>query len=190
MLSIKKVSNQNEFLRLKEEWTALLKRSKSDTIFLTWEWMYTWWECFKGNKQLFILTVHEENENLIGIAPLCMDKKKIGGITVLNYIKFLGTMPTSSDHLDFIFSQGRERDTLEAIVNYMFQENKWDLCVLSNIPVSSSTGKLLREIMGNKPSQSEISQVCPYIPLPTRIDDFYSSLSGNRRNTIKRRRRN
>jgi CelD/BcsL family acetyltransferase involved in cellulose biosynthesis len=190
MLFIKKVSNQNEFLRLKGDWTTLLKKSKSDTIFLTWEWMYTWWECFKGNKQLFILTVYDEKGNLIGIAPLCMDKKKIGGITVLNYIRFLGTMPISSDHLDFIFSQGRERETLEAIVNYMFRENKWDLCLLSNIPVTSLTGKLLKEIMGNKPSRSEISQVCPYIPLPTRIEDFHSSLSRNKRNTIKRRRRN
>jgi hypothetical protein len=152
--------------------------------------MYTWWECFKGNKQLFILTVHEENENLIGIAPLCMDKKKIGGITVLNYIKFLGTMPISSDHLDFIICQGRERETLEAIVNYLFQENIWDLCLLSNIPVTSLTGKYLREILGNKSFQSEISQVCPYIPLPTRIEDFHSSLSKKMRNRVKRERRN
>ena len=75
MLSIKKVSTQNEFSRLKGCWTALLKRSKSDTVFLAWEWMYTWWECFKENKQLFVLTVYDENENLVGIAPLCMDKK-------------------------------------------------------------------------------------------------------------------
>lgn len=190
MLSIVKVSTRSEFANLKKDWSSLLKKSESDTIFLTWEWMYTWWECFKENKQLFILTVHDEKGNLVGIAPLCMDKKKIGGIPVLNYIKFLGTMPVSSDHLDFIIYQGRERETLEIIVNYLFRESRWDLCLLSNIPVSSSTGKLLREIPGDKPFQSEISQICPYIPLPARIDDFYSSLSANRRNTIKRRRRN
>ena len=190
MLSIKKVSIQNEFSKLKEGWTALLKRSKSDTVFLTWEWMYTWWECFKENKQLFVLTVYDENENLVGIAPLCMDKKKIGGITVLHYLRFLGTMPISSDHLDFILYQGREKEVLETIVEYLFQENTWDLCILSNIPSTSLTGKLLKEIMGKRPFQSEISQVCPYIPLPTRIEDFQSSLSGNMRNTIKRRRRN
>ncbi len=152
--------------------------------------MYTWWECFQENKHLFILTVHDENKNLIGIAPLCIDKKKIGGITVLHYLRFLGTMPISSDHLDFILSQGRERETLETIVNYLFQENKWDLCLLSNIPISSLTGKLLREIMGNRPFQSEISEGCSYITLPTRNEDFHASLSGKMRNTIKRRRRN
>ena len=137
MLSIKKISTRSEFSKLKGDWTALLKKSKSDTIFLTWDWLYTWWEYFSGNKQLFILTVHDENENLVGIAPLCMDKKKLGGIPVLNYIKFLGTMPISSDHLDFIIHQGREREALEAIFGYLFQENKWDMCLLSNIPATS-----------------------------------------------------
>ena len=190
MLSTKKVSTQNKFSKLKGDWTTLLKKSKSDTVFLTWEWMYTWWECFKENKQLFVLTVYDENKNLVGIAPLCMDKKKIGSITVLHYLRFLGTMPISSDHLDFILYQDRERDVLETIVEYLLKENTWDLCLLSNIPTSSLTGKLLKEIMEQRPFQSEISQVCPYIPLPTRIEEFHASLSGNTRNTIKRRRRN
>ena len=190
MLSIKKVNTQNEFSKLKEDWTSLLKKSRSDTVFLTWEWMYTWWECFMDNKQLFLLTVYDETEKLIGIAPLCMDKKKLVGITALKYMRFLGTMPISSDHLDFIINKGREVEVLKAIVDYLFQEIKWDLCLLSNIPISSLTGKLLREIMENRPFQSEISQVCPYIPLPGQIEVFYSSLSRSRRNTIMRRRRN
>ncbi|MBZ0108170.1 MAG: GNAT family N-acetyltransferase [Candidatus Scalindua rubra] len=167
-----------------------MKKSRSDTVFLTWEWMYTWWECFKGNKQLFLLTAYGEKKKLIGIAPLCMDKKKVVGITVLKYLRFLGTMPISSDHLDFIINREREGEVLKAIVDYLFQEIKWDLCLLSNIPISSLTSKLLREIMRNRPFQSEISQVCPYIPLPDQIEDFYLSLSRNMRNTIKRRRRN
>mgnify|MGYP001442490961 FL=1 len=156
MLSIRKVSTQNEFSKLKGDWATLLKKSRSDTVFLTWEWMYTWWECFQENKHLFILTVYDENENLVGMAPLCKDKKKIGGIPVLNYIKFLGTIPTSSDHLDFILYQGREKEALETIVEYLFQENRWDLCLLSNIPSTSLTGKLLEEIMGNRPFQSKM----------------------------------
>lgn len=188
MLSIKKVDTLKAFSELREEWTTLLKKSKSDTVFLTWEWMYTWWEFFRKNKYLFILAAYAENRDLVGIAPLCMDKKKIGGIPVLNYIRFLGTMPISSDHLDFIIWQGREGEALNAIIDYLFQESKWDLCLLSNIPSTSLTGKLLRKTMGNKPFQSEISQVCPYIPLPTRIEDFNSSLSGSVRNTIKRKK--
>ena len=177
MLFVKKINNQNEFLRLKEDWNVLLKKSKCDTIFLTWEWMYAWWECFKDNKQLFILTVHEENENLVGIAPLCMDRKRICGITVLHYLRFLGTLPTSSDHLDFIICEKKEKIALIAIIDYLSHENCWDLCLLSNIPISSLTSKLLKEIMGEKLSQLEISQVCPYILLPTRIEDFQSSLA-------------
>ena len=41
MLSVKKVDTRNEFLKLRGDWTTLLKKSKSDTVFLAWEWMYT-----------------------------------------------------------------------------------------------------------------------------------------------------
>jgi CelD/BcsL family acetyltransferase involved in cellulose biosynthesis len=190
MLSIKKISTQNEFSKLKGGWTTLLKKSRGDTVFLAWEWMYTWWECFQENRQLFILAVYDESENLVGIAPLCISKKKIGCIPILKYIKFLGTMPISSDHLDFIIYKGMERKVLGVIVEYLFQENRWDFCLLSNIPATSLTGRLLQEVIGNRPFQSEISQECPYIPLPSRIEDFHLTLSRNMRNTIKRRRRN
>ncbi|MGR3293355.1 MAG: GNAT family N-acetyltransferase [Candidatus Scalindua sp.] len=190
MLSIKKISTQNEFSKLKRDWTTLLKKSRGDTLFLTWEWMYTWWKFFQENRQLFILTIYDESEKLLGIAPLCINKKKICGIPVLKYIKFLGTMPISSDHLDFIIYNGMERKVIGAIVEYLFQGNRWDYCLLSNIPATSLTGRLLKEIMGNRHFHSEISQVCPYIPLPSQIEGFYSSLSRNMRNTIKRRRRN
>ncbi len=70
MLSIIKVDTQNEFLKLKGYWTTLLRKSKSKTIFLSWKWMYTWWEYFQENKQLFILTVYDEKGKLVGIAQL------------------------------------------------------------------------------------------------------------------------
>ncbi len=190
MLSIKEISTQNEFAELKEEWTALLKQYRGDTVFLSWEWMYTWWDCFQDNRQLLILTVYDESEKLIAIAPLCITNKKICDIPVLKYIKFLGTLPISSDHLDFIIYKGMERKVLVAIVEFLFQKSRWDYCLLTNIPVTSLTGRLLKDIMGHRPFQSEISQVCPYIPLPDQIEEFYSSLSSNMRNTIKRRRRN
>ena len=190
MLSIKKISTQNEFAKLKGVWTSLLRKSRGDTVFLTWEWMYTWWECFQENRQLFILTVYDESEKLVAIAPLCITNKRIGGIPVLKYIKFLGTMPISSDHLDFIIYKGMEKKVLSAIVEYLFQGARWDYCILTNLPATSATGRLLKEIMGHRPFRSEISQVCPYISLPDQIEEFYSSLSSNMRNTIKRRRRN
>ena len=153
MLSIKEISTQNEFAELKEEWTALLKQYRGDTVFLSWEWMYTWWDCFQDNRQLLILTVYDENEKLVAIAPLCVTSKRIGSIPVLKYIKFLGTLPISSDHLDFIVYKGMERKVLVAIVEHLFQKSRWDYCLLTNIPVTSLTGRLLKEIMGNRPFQ-------------------------------------
>ncbi len=190
MLSIKKISTQNEFSKLKREWTALLKKSRADTLFLTWEWLYTWWECFQENRQLFILAVYDEDVKLVGIAPLCISKKRLVGIPVLKYIKFLGTLPISSDHLDFIIYKGMEKEILAAFVEFLFQESRWDYCLLSNIPTTSLTGRLLKGIIGGRPFQSEISQVCPYVLLPTQFESFHSSLSRKMRSNTKREKHN
>ena len=55
-------------------WNELLMQSRSDTIFLTWEWLYTWAECFLGSdRKLFILAVYHK-EKLIGLAPWCIHR--------------------------------------------------------------------------------------------------------------------
>ena len=42
--SIKTVEDTESFFQLREEWTRLLKRSITNSFFLSWEWLYSWWQ--------------------------------------------------------------------------------------------------------------------------------------------------
>ena len=63
------VTTLEGFRALEPEWNALLQRSDADTIYLTWEYLTTWWEVFGKIRELWILTARDEGGKLIGLAP-------------------------------------------------------------------------------------------------------------------------
>ena len=65
MIVVKPISTTIEFAAIRDEWNDLLQASDSDTIFLTWEWAFSWWEIFhEANMDLFILIVRERCSQL------------------------------------------------------------------------------------------------------------------------------
>ena len=58
METVKIITKVDDFFALRDEWNAINRSSPKDTIFNSWEWLYTWWETYKddGNRQLYILT--------------------------------------------------------------------------------------------------------------------------------------
>ncbi|HQG41045.1 MAG TPA: hypothetical protein PLV76_09165, partial [Spirochaetales bacterium] len=67
---------------IRGKWNNLLEASISNTIFLTWEWMYSWAECFITEKrELFVICVYDDGDKLVGIAPWYTSKIKVGPST-------------------------------------------------------------------------------------------------------------
>ena len=54
---VEKIEDPAAFAGLREEWSDLLEASASNCLFLTWEWLYTWWEHLGGGRRLCLLTV-------------------------------------------------------------------------------------------------------------------------------------
>src|SRR5213082_1594 len=72
-LEVSVIENVDDLIAVRSEWNALLASSRADCIFLTWEWLYTWFKHLGSGRQLFIVAVRREGE-LIGLAPLTMKK--------------------------------------------------------------------------------------------------------------------
>ncbi len=99
------------FERLRPEWTRLLQASAADSLFLTWEWLFTWWKHLAGDRRLFILTVRSGDE-LIAIAPFARSAPRVASILPLPSLEFLGTGTVGSDYLDIIVRRGSEQEAL------------------------------------------------------------------------------
>jgi CelD/BcsL family acetyltransferase involved in cellulose biosynthesis len=108
------------FRRLRREWNELLSTSPSASLFLTWEWMFTWWKHLGGRRRLSILVVRCAGE-VIAIAPLALRPRDYGRLAPFSSLEFLGTGFVGSDYLDLIVRAGREHVALPALADHLAQ---------------------------------------------------------------------
>lgn len=180
---------ENEFLALEKEWNQLLQNSSSDTVFLTWEWMHTWWKYYGPGKSLFIITVRDDEGMLIGLAPLCIMKASFHGFASLNVLTFIGAGEACSDYLDFIAEAGKEREVLKAVFDRLDTNSiLWDYVLLSDMPEKSITLDIILNASGLGYFITDVKE-CPYIELPDSYDSYTKSLGRNTRYNISRRTR-
>ncbi|WP_417910189.1 GNAT family N-acetyltransferase [Candidatus Electronema sp. PJ] len=187
-MKIEVVQDVNIFKELKEPWDDLLDKSESSSVFLTWEWLYYWWLHFAEGKELFILLLKDEtSDQLLGIAPFCLEKVRLFYLFPVKKIKFLGTDAVASDFLDCILTPGRETEAMQCICKYLFDNSqKWDVVELGDIEENSSTISLLKQNIGSNYKLFECkAQACPYIKLPNDYEVFLKSLSSKMRTVLR-----
>jgi len=184
MLNVSEINTRDDFYNLKSEWNDLLLRSASNNIFLTWEWLFNWWNIFGQNKQLKILLVKDSN-GVIGIAPLYIYNGSKG-----NQIALLGSSHVGSDYLDLILEKGYERESMMRILNYLNAgSGEWDAIYFNTISAASSSVQIIEDhFKHNSYSIIKKHSNCPYILLPVSFTLFMNSLSSNMRYNINRKR--
>lgn len=188
MLSISLIEDERKFESLHDEWNNLLKLSAVNSIFLTHEWLWTWWRHFKKGRELRIITVRR-NEELIGIAPLMIKRLapecfKQGGV-----LEFIGT--PFNDEADFIINKDFFRDTLLSIVSFLRrQESMWNIINLREIPSDSPNLAILNSELGRPNSElvyrSWTRSISPFIKTDAEWDEFLKGKGSKFRNNLKR----
>lgn len=187
-LDIAIVDTSQKFYNLRHEWNTLLENSESCSIFLTWEWLYHWWEVYGDSKKsLFIITVRTCGK-LIGIAPLCIEHKYLG---IFREIAFLGSNIVCSEYIDFILMKGTEDIALASICDKLKKGRKeWDLVKLSHMLSTSYSGMAFRSFFaGFKYLVNKGYSYSSYIDLKQGFDENYESYSSRLKNTLRRKKR-
>lgn len=171
-------------MKLGSIWNNLIHQSGSNTIFSTFEWLSTWWKHFGQDKELFILLA-KKNEEIVGIAPLLIEKRKILKYFPIKVISFLGT--GVSDYADFIITKERGK-VLTLFLEYLKKiKSLWDLIDLREIREDSPNLVIIRKELErlNFTSNAFCIGKCPYIKVNSDWNSYYSSLSSNFRQDIR-----
>ena len=94
----------------KTDWDALLARSDADPLFLSWEWLTRWWECYGGRLACApdVLAFYRRG-TLVGLAPLYHRRVLRGGLVPALSVQVIGLSwrdpePLISEYLDVIAS--------------------------------------------------------------------------------------
>jgi CelD/BcsL family acetyltransferase involved in cellulose biosynthesis len=173
--------SEASFDALRDEWNALLSRSRSDSVFLRWEWIHTWWELFKADRRLFIVEARQDRR-LVGIAPLYVDSSGPFGARTLR----LCGDETGSDYLDIFVDRGGEKPILEALLAWVRGASGWDVAALDDLRNDALLLSHPAALSDWDPSV-QASHTCPYVAIQGTFDEYFQSRRDLRRfNLIKK----
>ena len=185
------ITREEDFLKLEPEWNTLLRQSKADNIFLTWEWVSTWWRVFGKEKSLYVLTFHQENE-LVGIVPLYLRKTGYYGILPVRSLMLLGTGESvRSEYLDLIVKPGREIDVIRSVLEWLRKSQDWDIAFLKDLRGESPLVSRFEDSPSDTglPCPSWRTENCHAVKLSGSYPEYLKSLSKQLRKNINNRRR-
>lgn len=164
LTTVETITDVARFEALREEWSELLEASSSDCIFLTWEWLYTWWKHLAGDRQLSIVVVRSGGR-MVALAPFCLRPARLLSRRPLPVMEFLGTGCVGSDYLDFIIRRGHEVEARRAFAACLAKQQQvldWTQLREGSCAAAGVAADL--EERGWTASET-LSNICPLIPL-------------------------
>lgn len=178
------LTDPNCFYSLEKEWLELLSRSAINQVFLTPQFLRSWWETL-GSDGLRVITVRDESENLIGIAPFFLSENENGN----RQLQFVGCT-TVSDYADIVVDRQKSAEVYAHIFGVLQNEvNDWQAISLISVPQNSPTLLHFSEFAQKNGWQFEQKQqdVCPVIGLPKTWDEYLVNIGKKQRHEIKRK---
>lgn len=191
---VETVEDVARFEALREEWTELLADSASDCIFLTWEWLYTWWRHLAGDRRLHLILVRGGDGRLIALAPLARRGARWKRLLPFPALEFLGVGSVGSDYLDLIIRRGEEQRALPVLAGALAGSGL--MVDFSQVATAGSQALALAlQLCGDGwTAHRTPTDLCPYIDfseLPARNwESYLSSLGSAHRYNLRRRLKN
>lgn len=188
MIEVRCVADPQGMRALEPRWNELLRRSASDSVFLTWEWVWTWWETY-GERYRPLVLVATEAGREVGIAPLMVGRGR-GRLTHhLRCLMFLGqNEDVTPEYLDFFIEQGREPEVADALCLHLLREQReqWEVARLERLlrdspNLSTISAAFQRHGMA---LERAAEVVCPYATLPDSWDDYLAGKSKHFRKRV------
>jgi len=189
MATVDEIQSGDLFSEMRPEWSSLLESSPSDCLFLTWEWLHTWWKHVGRGRRIHILAVREGGQ-LTAIAPLALRPPRLLRLQPFSMLEFLGSGSVGSDYLDIVVRRGSEDQSLAALADHL-QHDGSVLDLAQTLGRQSAVFQLAQRLgqFGWRISERETNQ-CPYARLAGHTwDSYLGSLGREHRYAFRRKAR-
>ncbi|MEO8062844.1 MAG: GNAT family N-acetyltransferase [Pseudomonadota bacterium] len=187
--------SDEEFLANRAVWQQLLARSDADALFMSWDWLSTWWRHHGVTlgAELCVLGVYADSGDLCGLAPFHMHRAVHRGVFAARRVELLGNTwrdPAAvfSEYLDVIAAGEVRAAVCAAVDGWLRASPDWDELLLCNVRESSVAAQLA----GSLGKVAYVRSVEPMtgwnIPLPATFASFVTRLSSNTRRKVLHQR--
>ncbi len=186
-MTIRVMTQEEDFLALRREWNGLLEKSRVNRPFLQHEWVWAWWKAFGAGNSLHMLQF-EEAGRPVAFAPLRVGHSSQFGLT-LQTLFFAAN--SHSNETGLVLSQ-ENPNVYEKFIDYLEQKGRsWDLIFLELLDETDpflgfirKNARLRRFCWGTKPSIGS-----PVVDLPRSFEEYVNGLSKKSRYNVRKKRR-
>jgi CelD/BcsL family acetyltransferase involved in cellulose biosynthesis len=191
-LTVRVYRDLDDLQTLVPAWNELLSVYAPATTFCSWEWLSSWWRAFGGARELLVLAFYHRSPNsdgeLIGLAPLSVERHGIAGPISLKKVRLMGDGSGDSDNLDMPVRPGWEEQFAVALSRYLNeQKGLWDFCELNTLPPDSPGAESFRRYLKAQGwSVLQYQRVASAISLPDNWEEYLHQLSSEDQKNLSR----
>lgn len=189
-LSVVSYSRWHELELLAADWERLRAASPGAGVFMSWDYLATWWRCFGDRYQLRIAVARDERDHVVGIAPFVIGRGQTRARQVLRQLCLLGcAREPVSQFMDILTAPERRQDVARELIASLFQNGpgSWDIIYQPLIKPGSVFAAALLSFATERdiPIRIHERDEAPFALLPTSWEAFFSSRSRNWRSKMR-----
>ncbi len=164
-----------EWFASQPAWDALVARSCTDALFLSWDWLTNWWRVFGdmvgGNADVLAFY---RGPQLVGLAPLYHRRLRRNGVFMTRSVQMIGIAwrdaePLISEYLDVIAAAEDLSAVRDACVEHLVAQPGWNELVIAFTGTGGewaaayrsrapAAGQYVRELDRSVTHQADLSQ--------------------------------
>jgi CelD/BcsL family acetyltransferase involved in cellulose biosynthesis len=177
------INSRKDLLKLKDDWEYLIDNMNNFEVFYSWDWIESYISRVLDENVNIAVIVIKDKGNCVAIAPLCIERKKIG---IANFSILRSIVKETVDYRDFYLHKDyNNRKLLNKIFSVIKTQKNWDLFELKEFSSKTKSSYLINDILKNDFNMKcivEHSVLSPFIDYNT----LSSTYSKSRVKNIKR----
>ncbi len=145
-----------DWLQSEAAWAGLLARSDADALFLSWEWLALWWQCFgKGLSGVPDILAFYRDGELVGVAPLYRRRVLRNGVLPTTSLQLIGTSwrepaVAMSEYLDIVAIAAETDSVRRACARALLAERSWTEWVIGLTAAATQWRDVLAQSVGGE----------------------------------------
>ncbi|HED16891.1 MAG TPA: GNAT family N-acetyltransferase [Gammaproteobacteria bacterium] len=173
---------------ISDQWNDLLSDSWADTIFLRWEWVSVWKDTCIDDIEPFVITVREDNDNLIGLVPFYQTEYRLLNIVRYKVLHVIGDSASGSEYPAWIISKEHESKNIYNLIVNMLESHagEWDWMWMKGVRVFGGQARNIHGIVKKKYYINSRKNNSSSIDLRNYKKESINSLSRNKRSQLRR----
>lgn len=176
--------------RLAGVWERLHAEAEAASVFNSWSYQRAWLRCY-GKSRVPYAVVTRSGDRITGALAFTIEETRIFGVPV-RVARLTGNGgDTHPDDLGPVMARGEEGMASRALARALLELREFDVLDFNDIDERSIFPAAVAEVAGEAKMRCVVqpAQRLPYVDLPLSWDAYRSSLSGDRRWQMGRRRR-